>query len=189
MGGVWHPVYRRVYHPPPQPSWGSLPSSLPKCVTDFSAFSRHRRRKRRVRMDVAGPVPRRSRGGSSATTPPNFYRAVVAWYDVEPGVAVFLAGQFLISTSRIWFARMGVSVGLRSGLPTWPLSPTADGPAIVGGEVHHPVTLAESPTPEWLTRAARGRARPRSEGRFLSRHPPDATELGRADDYIDARRF
>ena len=26
-GGVWHPVYRRVYHPPPQPSWGSLPSS------------------------------------------------------------------------------------------------------------------------------------------------------------------
>ena len=27
MGGVWHPVYRRVYHPPPQPSWGSLPSS------------------------------------------------------------------------------------------------------------------------------------------------------------------
>ena len=37
--------------------------------------------------------------------PPLFYRAVVAWYDVAPGVAVFLAGQFLISTSRIWFAR------------------------------------------------------------------------------------
>ena len=75
---------------------------------------------------------------------------------MEPGVAVFLAGQFLISTSRIWFARMGVSVGLRSGLPTWPLSPMADGPAIVGGEVHHPVTLAESPTPEWLTIPERG---------------------------------
>ena len=49
---------------------------------------------------------------------PNVYRAVVAWYDVAPGVAVFLAGQFLISTSRIWFARMGVRVGLRSRLPT-----------------------------------------------------------------------
>ena len=42
---------------------------------------------------------------------PNVYRAVVAWYYVAPGVAVFLAGQFLISTSRIWFARMGVRVG------------------------------------------------------------------------------
>ena len=31
---------------------------------------------------------------------PNVYRAVVAWYDVAPGVAVFLPGQFLISTSR-----------------------------------------------------------------------------------------
>ena len=32
---------------------------------------------------------------------PNFYAAVVAWYYVVPGVAVFIAGQFLISTSRI----------------------------------------------------------------------------------------
>ena len=58
---------------------------------------------------------------------PNVYRAVVAWYYVAPGVAALLAGQFLISTSRIWFARMGVSLGLRSRLPTWPLSPSADG--------------------------------------------------------------
>ena len=42
---------------------------------------------------------------------PNVYRAVVAWYYVAPGVAVFLAGQLLISTSRIWFARMGVTCG------------------------------------------------------------------------------
>ena len=87
---------------------------------------------------------------------PNAYRAVVAWYYVAPGVAALLAGQFLISTSRIWFARMGVSLGLRSRLPEWPLSPTADGPAIVIGEVHHPVKLAESPTPEWLTIPERG---------------------------------
>ena len=49
---------------------------------------------------------------------PNYYAAVVVWYYVAPGVAVFIAGQFLISTSRIRFARMGVSVGLRSRLPT-----------------------------------------------------------------------
>ena len=48
---------------------------------------------------------------------PNVYAAVVAWYDVAPGVAVFLIGQFLISPSRIWFARMGVSLGLRSACP------------------------------------------------------------------------
>ena len=87
---------------------------------------------------------------------PTVYTAVVAWYYVAPGVAALLAGQFLLSTSRIWFARMGVSVGLRPRLPTWPLSPTADGPAIVIGEVHHPVKLAESPTPEWLTIPERG---------------------------------
>ena len=87
---------------------------------------------------------------------PNFYAAVVAWYYVAPGVAALLVGQFLISTSRIWFARMGVSLGLRSRLPEWPLSPTADGPAIVIGEAHHPVKLAESPTPQWLTIPERG---------------------------------
>ena len=87
---------------------------------------------------------------------PNYYAAVVAWYYVAPGVAVFLIGQFLISTSRIWFARMGVSLGLRSRLPAWPLSPTADGPAIVVGEVHHPVRAIESPTPEWLMIPERG---------------------------------
>ena len=48
---------------------------------------------------------------------PNVYAAGVAWYYVAPGVAVFLIGPFLISTSRIWFARMGVSLGLRSRLP------------------------------------------------------------------------
>ena len=87
---------------------------------------------------------------------PNVYRAVVAWYYVAPGVAVVLAGHLLISTSRIWFARMGVRVGRRSRLPRWPLSPSADGPAIVVGEVHHPVRAIESPTPEWLTIPERG---------------------------------
>ena len=76
---------------------------------------------------------------------PNVSTAVVVWYDVAPDVGVFLAGQFLISTSRIWFASMRGGVGLSARLPRWPLSPTSDRPAIVIGEVHHPVTLTESP--------------------------------------------
>ena len=87
---------------------------------------------------------------------PNFYRAVVAWYYVAPGVAVLLAGQLIIGTCRTWFARRGGGLGLRASLPTWPLSPTADGPAIVIGEVHHPVKLTESPTPGWLVIPERG---------------------------------
>ena len=87
---------------------------------------------------------------------PNVYAVVVAWYYVAPGVAAYLLGQFLISTSRIWFARMGVSLGLRSRLPAWPLSPTADGQAIVVGEVHHPVRAIETQSPEWLTIPERG---------------------------------
>ena len=31
---------------------------------------------------------------------PNSYAVIVAWYYLAPGVAVFLTGQFLISTSR-----------------------------------------------------------------------------------------
>ena len=46
-----------------------------------------------------------------------FYRVVVAWYDLAPGVAGFLAGQLLVSTSRIGVARMGVSLWRRSRPP------------------------------------------------------------------------
>ena len=66
------------------------------------------------------PYGKTSRACSWPGSAPKLYgRNAASWssagrcYDVEPGVAVFLAGQFLISTSRIWFARMGVSVGLR----------------------------------------------------------------------------
>ena len=87
---------------------------------------------------------------------PTFYKTVVVWYYVAPGVAVFLGGQLLLSTSRIWFARWGGGVRLRARLPDWPLSPTSDGPAIVIGEVHHPVNLVERATPEWLVIPERG---------------------------------
>ena len=69
---------------------------------------------------------------------------------------MFLAGHLLVGTYRTWFARWGGGLGLPATLPTWPLSPTADGPAIVIGEVHHPVKLTESPTPDWLVIPERG---------------------------------
>ena len=51
------------------------------------------------------PIPWRC---SSATT--SLYRAAVAWYDVASGVAVFLAGQFLIPRwSRVYVASINRS--------------------------------------------------------------------------------
>ena len=58
---------------------------------------------------------------------PNVYRAVVVWCYVAPGVAVFLAGQFLLATSRIWFARMGVSVASNALLQSHQLTPETGG--------------------------------------------------------------
>ena len=102
----------------PRPARGpdDEPRRAARCVTDSSARSWSSaasvsRPPGRGPARFPRPIPWRS---SSATTPPHVYRAVVAWYDVAPGMAVFLAGQFLTSTSRIWFARMGVRVGRRS---------------------------------------------------------------------------
>ena len=177
MGVVVHPVYHRVYHHPPairgvapvrmypcgkapRPARGPDDQTrrAARCLTDSSArFSSSAasapRAPGRGRARSPRAIPWRS---SSSYHTPNFYAGVVVWYYLAPGVAVFIAGQFLISSSRIWFARMGVSLGLRSSLPAWPLSPTADGPAIVVGEVHHPVRAIEIPAPEWLTIPERG---------------------------------
>ena len=175
-GWVYHPVYHRVYHTPPAvvgvaPAYVSLQEGSPARVRagrrdpPSGAMIDRLLRALLVIGGVSAACAWTWPGPFPEADPvavlvrfhtPTTYRAVVAWYYVAPGVAAFLAGQFLISTSRIWFARMGVRVGLRSRLPTWPLSPTADGPAIVIGEVHHPVKLTESPTPEWPTILERG---------------------------------
>ena len=80
---------------------------------------------------------------------PNFYRAVVAWYYVAPGVAALLAGQFVLSTSRIWFARLGVAVGLRSRLPA-------------SGRFRPRPTARPSSSARCITRSNSPRARPPS---------------------------
>ena len=166
-GGVYHPVYHRVYHhPPPRRRGGrsrphvSLLEGSPARAragrpdTPSGAMIDRLLRAVLVIGDVSAACAWTWPGAFPEADPvavlvrfhtPNVYAAVVAWYYVAPGVAVLIAGQFFISTARIWFARMGVRVGLRSRLPAWPLSPAADAPAIVVGEVHHPVRAIESP--------------------------------------------
>ena len=175
-GGVSHGVRHRVS--PPRLRGGrsrlyvSLPEGSPartragrRATTSAAMLDRRircvpgrRRRQCRVRLDVARrvfprPIPWRC---SSAPTPRTCIAPSSRGSTSRPAWPCFLAGQLLISTSRIWFARMGVHVGLRSRLPSWPLSPSADGPVIVVGEVHHPVRAIESPAPAWLTIPERG---------------------------------
>ena len=119
-GGVSHPVSHRVSHPPRR--WGGRSRLYVSLREGSPARVRAGRR-----AEPSGPMFDRLIGaflvvggvsvGCAWTWPgafpegdpvavlvryhtPNFYRAVVAWYYVAPGVAVFLAGQLLISTSR-----------------------------------------------------------------------------------------
>ena len=87
---------------------------------------------------------------SSATTRQTFTPSSSAGTTSRPAWPCSSRANFSSARRGSWFARMGVSFGIRSRLPAWPLSPTATGPSIVVGEVHHQVRAIESPTREWL---------------------------------------
>ena len=139
MGVVWHPVWHLVWHTHP-PAWGGgRPVRMYPCGKaprpargpDDQPHRAGPIRDALLRAflvigDISAACAWTWPGVFPKADPvavlvryhtPNVYAAVVAWYDVAPGVAVFLTGQFLISTSRIWCVRMGVSLGLRSRLP------------------------------------------------------------------------
>ena len=88
---------------------------------------------------------------------PNFYTWIVRWYYLAPAAAVIVGGLVLISVWRVWFSSWSLGIPNIGMLPLWPLSPDKDaGPAIVVGEVHHPVKAVESRNPKWLTIPERG---------------------------------
>ena len=87
---------------------------------------------------------------------PNFYGWVMLWYYASPFVAVMLAGLLLLSVWKVWLEGRGRDFATFGGLPTWPLSPRQKAPAIVIGEVHHPVEAREIFNPSWLTIPERG---------------------------------
>ena len=87
---------------------------------------------------------------------PNFYGWVVLWYYASPFVAAVLAGLMLMSVWKVWLEGRGRDFATFGGLPVWPLSPRQKAPAIVIGEVHHPVEAREIFNPSWLTLPERG---------------------------------
>ena len=87
---------------------------------------------------------------------PNFFDAMVVWYYVTPFAVVMLAGFISVSIWRVWLEGRRSDFASYSKLPPWPLDPEQKAPAIVIGEVHHPVEAREVFNPAWLTIPERG---------------------------------
>ena len=87
---------------------------------------------------------------------PNFYGWVMLWYYISPFVSVMLTGLLLMSVWKVWLEGRGRDFATFGGLPAWPISPRQKAPAIVVGEVHHPVEAREIFNPSWLTIPERG---------------------------------
>ena len=87
---------------------------------------------------------------------PNFYGWVMLWYYASPFVTVLLAGLILLSVWKVWLEGRRRDFAPFATLPAWPLDPEQKAPAIVIGEVHHPVEAREIFNPSWLTIPERG---------------------------------
>ena len=87
---------------------------------------------------------------------PNFFDWLVLWYYVSPFVAVMLSGLIAVTVWKVWLEGRRRDFALFAKLPPWPLDPKQKAPAIVIGEVHHPVEAREIFSPSWLTIPERG---------------------------------
>ena len=87
---------------------------------------------------------------------PNFFDAMVVWYYVTPFAVVMLSGFISVTIWRVWLEGRRSDFASNSKLPPWPLDPKQKAPAIVIGEVHHPVEAREVFNPSWLTIPERG---------------------------------
>ena len=87
---------------------------------------------------------------------PNFFDWLVLWYYVSPFVAVMLSGLITITVWKVWLEGRRRDFAPFAKLPPWPLDPKQKAPAIVIGEVHHPVEAREIFSPSWLTIPERG---------------------------------
>ena len=87
---------------------------------------------------------------------PNFFDWLVLWYYVSPFVAVMLFGLISVTVWKVWLEGRRRDFAPFAKLPPWPLDPKQKAPAIVIGEVHHPVEAREIFSPSWLTIPERG---------------------------------
>ena len=87
---------------------------------------------------------------------PDFFSFMVLWYYLSPLVAVMLYGVISVTVWKVWLEGRRRDFAPFAKLPPWPLSADQKAPAIVIGEVHHPVEAREIFSPSWLTIPERG---------------------------------
>ena len=87
---------------------------------------------------------------------PDFFTAMLLWYYLTPFVAVMLCGVISVTVWKVWLEGRRRDFAPFAKLPPWPLSADQKAPAIVIGEVHHPVEAREIFSPSWLTIPERG---------------------------------
>ena len=87
---------------------------------------------------------------------PDFFSFMVLWYYLSPFVAVMLCGLISVTVWKVWLEGRRRDFAPFAQLPPWPLSADQKAPAIVIGEVHHPVEAREIFSPSWLTIPERG---------------------------------
>ena len=86
---------------------------------------------------------------------PGLLTAIRIWHYAAPGIAVLLAGSFVLSVWRVWLQPL-FRFRRRGKLPAWPTSPTDEAPSLVIGELHHPTVSRESERPSWLVVPEKG---------------------------------
>ncbi len=90
-----------------------------------------------------------------AARSPLLHAALRAWHYAAPACAVLGAWSVAVAAGRVWL-RAGRRRRPAGALPPWPVAADAPAPAVVVGEVHHPVAERESADPEWLVIPERG---------------------------------
>ena len=78
------------------------------------------------------------------------------WYVAMPATLVCIGWTLALGVWRVWFESGPRKKHGTGALPPWPISQTDEKPAIVVGEMHHPVDAREVPNPDWLVIPERG---------------------------------
>ena len=87
---------------------------------------------------------------------PDVFTTMLVWYYLSPFVVVMLCGVISVTVWKVWLEGRRRDFAPFAKLPPWPLSADQQAPAIVIGEVHHPIEAREIFSPSWLTIPERG---------------------------------
>ena len=90
-----------------------------------------------------------------ALNTPRLHAAIRTWHYLAPAVAVLGVWAVAVAVGRVWLDR-GPRRRVVGTLPPWPVAADDAAPAVVVGELHHPIADREVAAPAWLVLPERG---------------------------------